>query len=55
VCRDPDDDWILAAALVGKAQCIITGDKGLLAIAHFENIDIIAPIDFQTYEIMSLQ
>ncbi|MFN9534059.1 MAG: putative toxin-antitoxin system toxin component, PIN family, partial [Pseudanabaena sp.] len=39
VCRDIDDDWILATALAGKAQCIVTGDKDLLAIARFENID----------------
>ena len=50
VCRDIDDDWILATALAGKAQCIVTGDKDLLAIARFENIDIVAPVDFQTYE-----
>ena len=50
VCRDIDDDWILATALAGKAQCIVTGDKDLLTIARFENIDIIAPVDFQTYE-----
>jgi len=50
VCRDIDDDWVLATALAGKAQCIVTGDKDLLAIATFENIDIIAPVDFQTYE-----
>jgi len=50
VCRDIDDDWILATALVGKAQCIVTGDKDLLTISQFGNIDIIAPIDFQTYE-----
>lgn len=49
VCRDIDDDWILATALAGKAQCIVTGDKDLLAIARFENIDVIAPVDFQTY------
>ena len=50
VCRDIDDDWILATALAGKAQCILTGDKDLLAIARFENIDIISPVDFQVYE-----
>ena len=50
VCRDIDDDWVLATALVGKAQCIVTGDKDLLVIAQFEKIDIISPVDFQTYE-----
>jgi len=50
VCRDADDDWVLATALEAKAQCIVTGDKDLLAIAQFRNIDIISPVDFQTYE-----
>jgi uncharacterized protein len=50
VCRDIDDDWILATALTGMAQCIITGDKDLLVISRFENIDIISPINFQVYE-----
>ena len=50
VCRDIDDDWVLATALVGKSQCIVTGDKDLLTISQFRNIDIIAPVDFQTYE-----
>jgi uncharacterized protein len=50
VCRDIDDDWVLATALVGKAQCIVTGDKDLLVITQFEKIDIISPVDFQTYE-----
>ena len=49
VCRDIDDDWVLATALVGKAQCIVTGDEDLLTISQFKNIDIIAPVDFQTY------
>ena len=49
VCRDIDD-WVLATALVGKSQCIVTGDKDLLTISQFKNIDIIAPVDFQTYE-----
>jgi uncharacterized protein len=50
VCRDIDDDWILATALTGMAQCIVTGDKDLLVISKFEKIDIISPINFQTYE-----
>jgi putative PIN family toxin of toxin-antitoxin system len=50
VCRDVDDDWVLATALVGNAQCIVTGDKDLLTISRFEKIDIISPVDFQAYE-----
>jgi putative PIN family toxin of toxin-antitoxin system len=50
VCRDIDDDWVLATAIVGNAQCIVTGDKDLLVIAQFKKIDIISPVDFQAYE-----
>ena len=46
VCRDPDDDNILAAALSGKCDCIITGDKDLLVLKSYEGIDILSPRDF---------
>jgi len=29
VCRDPDDDWVLATAVAGKCECVITGDSDL--------------------------
>ena len=32
VCRDPDDDKILETALVGAADCLVTGDRDLLAL-----------------------
>lgn len=31
-CRDPADDKVLETALVGKADCIVTGDKDLAAM-----------------------
>ena len=45
-CRDPKDDMYLELALSGKADCIITGDQDLLALHPFENIPIIAPLEF---------
>jgi len=51
VCRDPDDDNILAAAVSGKCDCIITGDKDLLVLKEYEGIDIFSPRDFLTNEI----
>jgi uncharacterized protein len=50
VCRDPDDDMVLATALTGKAICIITGDKDLLTLKKFGSIDILSPSEFEAYE-----
>jgi putative PIN family toxin of toxin-antitoxin system len=50
VCRDADDDNMLAAAVAGSCECIITGDKDLLVLKRFQGIDILSPSDFQAYE-----
>ena len=50
VCRDPDDDNILAAAISGKCDCIITGDKDLLVLKSHEGMEILSPRDFITNE-----
>lgn len=31
--RDPDDAWVLASAVAGKADVLVTGDQDLLTIA----------------------
>ncbi|MGQ0736985.1 MAG: putative toxin-antitoxin system toxin component, PIN family [Acidobacteriota bacterium] len=46
VCRDPDDDWVLATARTGRAEVIVTGDLDLLKMAAFEGITIESPRDF---------
>jgi len=46
ICRDPDDDWILATAVAGKADVIVTGDKDLLVLKRFRNIPIVGPRGF---------
>jgi len=48
VCRDPDDDNILAAALGGNCDCIITGDKDLLTLKSFAGITIVDPAEAVT-------
>src|SRR5262249_24733304 len=50
VCRDPDDDTVLATALAANADCLVTGDKDLLAIGQFRNIPILRPADFAEFE-----
>jgi len=32
ICRDPDVDYLLALARSGKANVLLTGDKGLLVL-----------------------
>ena len=31
-CRDPKDDKFIETALVGRADCLVTGDRDLLAL-----------------------
>jgi putative PIN family toxin of toxin-antitoxin system len=50
VCRDPDDDWILATALTGCCRCLITGDKDLLALREHGGFRILAPVEFWRFE-----
>lgn len=50
VCLDPDDDMVLATALAGQAVCVITGDKDLLILKKFGEIDILSPSEFAAYE-----
>ena len=45
-CRDPKDDLILEVACNGQADCIITGDRDLLAMNPFRGVPIITPADF---------
>ena len=45
-CRDPDDDKLLETALVGEADCLITGDRDLLELYPFHDIPILTPAGF---------
>lgn len=44
--RDPDDNPIIETAIKGKCQFIITGDKDLLTLSNYQNIDIVTPSKF---------
>ena len=46
VCRDLDDDAIIACALGGKAKVICSGDGDLLALNGFRGLEIMVPSDF---------
>ena len=42
-CRDPKDDQFLEAAVNGRADVIITGDKDLLELDSFRGVAIVTP------------
>jgi len=49
VCADPDDNYLLAMAAVGKADFLVTGDKrDLLGIRLFEGTRIVSVREFFT-------
>lgn len=41
VCRDPDDDHVLACALAAQATVIVSGDKDLLDLQPYKGIPIL--------------
>jgi putative PIN family toxin of toxin-antitoxin system len=46
VCRDPDDDEVLATAVAAQADVILTGDDDLLVLKMFQGIRILSPRQF---------
>ena len=44
--EDPDDNRILACALAGKANLIVSRDLDLLRLKRYEGIGFMSPIDF---------
>ena len=47
ICRDPDDDYLLAYALFGAADYLVTGDKDLLVLKRVDNLKIVSLPQFQ--------
>jgi len=47
ICRDADDDKIIACAIAAKAVYLVTGDSDLLEIKSHKGIKIISPRDFE--------
>lgn len=44
--EDPDDDKFILAALEGKVKFIVSGDKHLLKLKKYQNIQILTPQEF---------
>lgn len=47
VCRDPDDDYLLAICLDGQVKYLLTGDNDLLALRSFEKTRILTITEFE--------
>ena len=46
ICRDRDDDVVLATALAGECAAVITGDEDLLVLKQLRAIRMLAPSGF---------
>ena len=46
VCRDPDDDYVIATALAAGASYLIARDKDLLTLATYQGVTMISPEAF---------
>ena len=46
VCEDPDDDMFIACALASGVKIIISGDKLLLKVSGYKNIEVLTPRQF---------
>ncbi len=46
ICRDRDDDWVIACAVAGRADVIVSGDRDLLSLERVGTIPIISARQF---------
>ena len=46
VATHPEDDLVLATAISGKADYLVTGDRQLLKLQEFEDVSIVSAAEF---------
>lgn len=46
VCRDPNDDYIIATALAAGASYLVARDKDLLTLAIYQGVTMLSPEAF---------
>lgn len=44
--NDPDDRWVVSAAIEGSADLVVSGDKDLVSAASAERLQVITPRAF---------
>jgi predicted nucleic acid-binding protein len=45
IIDDPDDDAVLACAVAGKVDLVVSGDPHLVKLVQYEGIPIVAPAE----------
>ena len=46
ISRDPEDDYLIVHAVLGRADYLVTGDKDLLVLGEIQNVCIVTPTEF---------
>jgi putative PIN family toxin of toxin-antitoxin system len=46
VCVDPEEDKFLACALASGSNLVVGGDRHLLQVSGYQNIEVLKPRDF---------
>lgn len=46
ICEDPDDNKFVECAIASQSKLIVSGDKHLLRISGYQNIEVLKPRDF---------
>lgn len=46
ICRDPADDWVIACAVAGGADVIVSGDRDLLDLGQVGQIRVLSARQF---------
>ena len=46
ICQDPDDDKFIACAVAEDCRMIVSGDKELLKVSGYQNIEVLTPRKF---------
>ena len=49
VCRDPDDDQVLADAAANHIEVVVTGDQDLLTLKEHRGVRMLSPKDYWSF------